>query len=623
MNYRRWFRLRPQSAQDVEREIDDELATHLELRVEELMRKGEPAERARQRALERFGDLSEARRELVADAWTRRQRTRRGEWIEGLRQDFSQAVRRMRAAPGHTLFSLTTLGLAIGLTTATFSLVDGVLLRGLPFRSADRIFSLLSVDSSASAFPLASAGNFADWKAENTTLAAAALHRTTRVTAALGATAVRVTATEALGDFFAVLQTPMRRGRWFDVNEAQAEANVLVVSEAFWRKHLSADPTLSTTVTLGGRPFTVIGIVQAGFEYPAGTDLWVPARYRAFTGAARNNINFMSLARLRDHVTVEQADRDLDRIARRIRESDPAGIYSYGVELRPLKDIMVGGVARYLGILLGAVGFVLLIACANLAGVNLARGAARARELAVRAALGATRARLVRQLLVEQIVVAIVGGAVGVVLAWWAVRAVVGWLGAMLPRGHEVTVDTRILTFALVVAIAAGVVSGIAPALLLSRTGLRERMGGRAVVRGGRNLPGALLVASEVGVALVLLASAGLLIRSYQLLVRRDLGFDPERVVTAEVTLPLNEYRDTANVLRYWERILSGLRAVPGITTAGLANWVPLGDGGRTFIEVEGRAGRQPGAGFRAISDDYFRSLGIRMQQGRDFEIRD
>lgn len=622
MKYRRFFSLRPQTKADIERDVDDELEAHLELRARELMERGEPAARARRTAVERFGDLPGTRRDLVHAAQDRNTRSRRAEWLDGIGQDIGYAWRRARRTPGHTLLSVALLALAIGLTTATFTLVDGAVLRSLPFPQADRLFDLHSQDSVGNDVEVVSLGNWIDWKEQNRTLASSAIYATHRVPVIADGTSARVTAAVTMGSFFATLKPPLLIGRGFTDEEALSGQRLAVVSEGFWRRMLTGDRSLNQVVTVAGRAVTVVGVVRAGYEFPAGTEIWLSSPYRRETGALRNHVNYSAIARLKAGVSLEQAEQDLDAIAARIRRQDPAGIYSHGVIFHPLKKAVVGDYANYLWLLLGAVGFVLLVVCTNLAGINLARGVARKQEMAVRAALGAGRRRLVRQLLLEHLALALLAGAAGIALSWWCVRLVLLRAGALLPRVQEITVDLRVLAFAVVVTLLTGVLTGLLPALQVSAASLQQQMTSaqRGSIAGGRNLPGAVLVGVEVALALLLLTGGGLLIRSYQTLTSRTLGFDPQNLIMAEIAL--GGSRTAEQSVQYWEELLPKLRNLAGVEAAGAANWVPLGFAGTSFLDIEN--GMQGGgAGYRAITDDYLRTLGLPLVAGRGFSAGD
>jgi putative ABC transport system permease protein len=291
------------------------------------------------------------------------------------------------------------------------------------------------------------------------------------------------------------------------------------------------------------------------------------------------------------------------------------------VIFRPLHRGVVGDYADYLWLLLGGVGFVLLVVCTNLAGINLARGRTRTQEMAVRAALGASRKRLIRQLLIEHVALALVAGLAGFALAWWCVRLVLLEAGNLLPRAESITVDLRVLAFALAISLATGVLTGLFPALQVSRTSVRDQMVGlqRGSITGGRNLPGAVLVGVEVALALLLLTGGGLLIRSYRMLLSHELGFDANNLITAEIAL---SSRDAGERVQYWEGLLARLRGMSGVEAAGASNWIPLGVAGSTFLDLEGGV-QGAGAGYRAVSDDYLRALGLPLLAGRGFARTD
>ncbi|MGH7471178.1 MAG: ADOP family duplicated permease, partial [Longimicrobiales bacterium] len=394
--------------------------------------------------------------------------------------------------------------------------------------------------------------------------------------------------------------------------------------ESFWQRALGADRSLREPLIINGYPFTVTGVVRASDVYPRDTEIWLPARYPVGSGATRNWINYAALGRLAAGVTIADADRDLDAIAARIRRADPVGIYSYGVGVVPLKDDLTSSASEYLRLLLGAVGFVLLVACANLAGMNLARGVARKREMAVRLALGAGRGALVRQVLIEHLTLALVGGLIGVAFTFLLVRATVRAAASVLPRADEVTIDWRVLGVAAAITILAGLLTGLFPALRLSGTSLRQQMGSaRGAVGGGRQTPGAVLVGLEIALALVLLTGGGLLLRTYRILIERPMGFEIRNVITAQVDLPYAPYRAPAKRIQYWQDVEARLKALPGVTAAGAANWVPLGIGGTSFIEIEGRTETDLGSGYRAVSDGYLEAMGVPLLAGRAFRAAD
>lgn len=622
--YRRWLRLRLGRG-DVERELDEEIETHLQMRTEELIRRGESPERARAEAERRLGGLTQARRQLRSSVRVREGRLRRGDLFGDLRRDLVLGWRQAWRSPGYSAVAVLTFGLGIGLTTAMYTLVDRILLRSLPYPRAEQLVTLLSVDSTGNEFPLVSVGNWYDWAAENRSLSSSALHWSRDYTVVVGGEARRVSGQAVAGPFFEVMGVPMLLGRAMTAQEAQSWAPVAVVSERFWRTNMGADRSLEGTVLVDGRPLQVIGVVPEGGAYPAGTAVWLAWKTGPEPGAQRNNINWYAVARLRPGVTMAQARADLSAIADRIRATDPAGIYSYGVGLRPLQETVVGDVSRSLLLLMGGVLFVLLIACVNLAGLGLARGAARVREIAVRLALGSGRGRIVRQVGTETLVLAMAGGVLGLSLAWWITRVLAAAYAQQIPRAAEITIDVRVVAFAVATTLLAALIATVGPALKVSGVSLRALIGNdRGAVRGGRTLPGAGLVAAELALAVSLLTGGALLVRSFRAVLSQELGYDTRGVLTADLALSSGTYvNDIGARLAYWDRLLQRVRAIPGVEAAGAANWIPTGSGGSSFIELEGVRGGRPGAGYRVVTEDYFRALGVPLLAGRLFEMRD
>ena len=632
--FRRRFRLRSRGADERAREVDEEMEAHLSLRVDALRHRGVDTGEARREAERRFGgDLAGARRRLRDSAGRRDAALHRRERLGALRQDVGYAVRQAARAPGFTALAVGTLALAIGATTAIFSLVDRVLLRPLPFAAPERLVALQSMAAPQAAgegrdgFPLVSAANWMDWRAASRTLAGTALVSLTHplpVQQADGA--VRVPSVRTSGGYFALLGVPMLVGRGYTEAEAQAGEPLAVVRESYWRRAMGASPRLDAPLRIGDRSYTVVGVVPDERAHPEDAELWLASRIQPGSGAARNWISWLAVARLAPGRTIAEARAELGVVAADIRARDPEGIYSYGVGVVPLAEQLLGGAPKLLRLLLGAVAAVLLVACANLAAANLARGVARGRELAVRAALGAGRARLLQQLLVEQVALALAGGLVGLLVASALVRVLAAIAAERIPRLAGVGLDGRVLLFAVGTSLLAGLLSGLAPALRLSRVSLRARLaaGGRGA-SGARHGTGLVLVGGEVALALLLLAGAGLLLRSLQTLLARDLGFETRGVVTADAAVAGSSYGgDTLRHAAYWDDALSRLRAIPGVTAASAANGIPLTRGVAGFIDVAGRPlGAGDGAGYRLVGDDYFRTIGVPLLAGRDFGPED
>lgn len=548
------------------------------------------------------------------------------EWISSIRQDVVYAMRQRLRTPALSLMALLTLGLGVGLTTAVFAVLNAVLLRPLPFPEPQRLVSLQSVDSSGSAFGWVSSANWGDWNDDNRTLESSAIHRSDRVSVVMGGTAMRAAASSVSPDFFRVLRAQFLLGRGVTGADTVERRLVATVSEGFWRRSLDAKPLDELSIQVNGFTYAVTGVVASRHVFPEGTEIWLLGRPRRVGGAERNNINFAAIGRLAEATSVDAARTDLSTIAHRIRAEDPVALYSWGVGVEPLADYLVGDTSDVLGLLMGAVGLVLLIACANLASANLAQGAARGREMAVRAALGADGRRLVRQVLVDHVTMALAGGALGVLLAWTLTRSASLLATAQLPRTGEIQIDTWVMAFALLVSAATGILTGLLPALRASRAapGAAMQGGTRGSVAGGRGLPGRVFVAAEVAMALMLVIGAGLLVKSLNTVLGRSLGYETANVVVAEVTLGGPRYNaDSVAVLNYWERLRQGLAALPGSRGAGLINWVPMVMGGTGFIEVEGFEPRGDGAGYRVVSEGFFETLGIPLRAGRVFDATD
>ena len=619
------MRVLSRSARDRERELDEEIQAHLALRAADLEARGMGPDEARAEALKRFGDLEAARQELCAAAARRDRSLGWRERVDDVRRDLSVALRRVWAHPGQAAISTVIFALGIGVTTVMFTIIDNVLLRPLPFPESHRLMSLQSVAEGGSAFQSVSMGNWYDWKEQGRSLQHTALYREDDVGVSIGTDVSRVRAATVAGAFFETLGVSMEVGRPFLEPEAQEGAQLAVVSEGFWLRATGGATDLTDQqVVVDGVALQVVGVMAAGLEFPSGVDLWIPTRSRPFTGAARNNINWRSLGRLTEGVSAAQAEVDLSRIADGIRESDPAGIYSFGVGVEPLRGAVVGDVAGSLSILMGAVLLVLLIACTNLMGLGFARARARTEEIAVRLSLGAGRRRLLQQLITEQLLLAVVGGAVGLSLAAWGTALVMGRLGGVVPRAHEVAFDLRIAVVGLGLSLAAGLLAGLAPAWRASRGDPGGSLTGTRTVRGGRGLPGASLVVAEIALTVLLLMGSGLLLRSMGVLVSRDLGFDSEDVITLDLTLTTPEYRsDPARVVAYWTTLLATLEQTPGVRSVGAGNWIPTGGGGSTFVEFPGREAAGEGAGYRVVSDAYFEAIGTPLLQGRAFGPED
>lgn len=562
-------------------------------------------------------------------------------------QDLRFGFRVWMRQPGLTLVVVLTLALGIGANTALFSVINTVLLRPFAFAAPERLVRIWGVDGPRAAQEgnagrhdyLVSPNDFLDWKAESRAFEALAVYGGGGMTLNGAGDPVQVRAAVVSPDFFPLLGVPPLLGRFFENGpDGKPEQKVVVLSEPLWRRQFGADPgVLGRTVTLAGSPYTVIGVAPSGLEPPilekrGAMDLWQPLELSAppFMRGARW---LQVLGRLRPGASVEQAQAELDAINQRLEQAFPATNTGRGARVMPLADSLVQEVRPALLLLFGAVGFVLLIATANVANLLVARSATRQRELAIRSTLGATRGRLLLQLLIESLQVALVGGGLGLLLSLWATDLLVSLSGGELPRLQQVQVDGRVLAFALGISLSTGLLFGLLPALQGSRLGMRASSGapghGASAGRSQRWTRQA-LVAGEVALSLVLLVGAGLLLQSLWRLQRVDPGFQPDQVLTLELNTPRPATTRPEQVLATSHRLLDEVQALPGVLAAGTINLLPMGGvswaGTCQAVAVENRpapSGPAPCAEARTSSPGYFRAMGIPLQAGRLFDARD
>lgn len=553
--------------------------------------------------------------------------------VEMLRQDVLFTLRSLRKSPGFALVTVLTLALGIGANAAVFSVVNGTVLRPLPYPDPDRIVVLHELGAEGGEMAV-TGGNFLDWQGANRSFEAMALFWEpdfTPLMTILGAnSAVRARVTGVSEDFFRVMGVSPALGRSFAPEESrEGGPPVMLVSQSFWTNHLSGDPgVLGRVLDWEGEPFEIVGVMPAGFGYPVDTDLWVPLE-RGGISLGRSAHNYAAVGRLREGVGAEAAQRDLDRITAGLKERYGGDMDAVGTRVERLQDRLVGDLRRPLFLLLGAAALVLLVACTNLASTFLARGAGRGRELAVRAALGASRPRLIRQLLTESLVLSLLGAAMGLAVSALVLRGLV----AVGPDALEVTggygLDGRVLGFALFAALVTTVLFGLAPALRASQGRLGEAMrsGTRGNSGGRRGRVWGLLVGTEVALAILLLVGSGLFLRSFREVLGVDSGFDPARVLTIDVSLPSSKYSEDPQMADFYQRVLTELEQVPGVEAAGLVQHLPLGGMAHNgSFDVEGRGnthafGLYPG--YRVSSEGYFEAMGIPLLRGRLFDRGD
>ncbi|HXD48486.1 MAG TPA: ABC transporter permease [Gemmatimonadaceae bacterium] len=620
--YRRLFDLRLGGRRRSAAEMDLEIESHLAMRTADLVAAGRSPADARAEALRRFGDIDAARTKLHAAARHRDAALRQRHRIGALYADARYAVRQARRAPGFTALAVGALAIGIGSATAMFTLVDHVLLQPLPFPRPDRLVAVFGGASNGAPVELVSSADWLDWRRAKSFEGSAIRSFPYRRTVVTPDSAIRIDAEDVSGNYFDVLRPRFVAGRAFTEREAQVRTPEVVISERLWNTLFDRQRIGQAALRTATQTYAVVGVLAPGEEFPAGTDAWFPLAFSSSSDPVRVDLNYYQIARLSPGATAAQATAEVSTIARGIRAADPSAIYDYGATAAPLTEYVSGDASGYLKLLMGVVVFVLLIVCANVAAASLARGATRTREMAVRASLGAGRARLVQQLLVEQVAQGLAAGGLGLFLAWAAVRGILARWGGDIPRANEVSLDGGVLAFAVFASLAAGTLAGVLPALRTTRAPLRNVLasGGRTTARGGRRLAGATLVIGEIALALLLLIGAGLLIRSFRSLLGRGLGFDTN-VATAEITLTGPRFAsDTARRFAYWDALMESYRSIPGVRHVAATNFIPLGLTGQGFIDIEGRDEQDAGAVYRSVSDDFFQTLAIPIVAGRAFD---
>ena len=636
---RRLFRLPIRRRDLAEQDVDDETQLHLEMRIEQLERQGLSPDAARAEAMRRFGPLDGAKQMLRAAAGRREGKAHVREWTEALRYDLRFGARQLLRSPGFALAAILTIALGIGANTAVFSVVDAVLLRPLPYEQPHELVSLgLSSPGEGPALAPVTYPIFQSWADESRSFDRLAAYTYTVHNLAGAAEPVRVWAVAATSSLFEVLRMQPHVGRSFspEVDRPGGLTQVLL-SHPFWQSSFGSDPTIvGRMIELDGASYQVIGILPRGFEFPpparAGdsppprAEIWVPA---GTLPDLRERGGFFVVGRLRPGVSTEQARAELSALTHGSGGSDTGDNVRLGVE--SLHEQVVGPIRPALLAFLGAVGLVLLIACVNVGSLVLARLTTRDREIAVRASLGAGRGRIARQLLTESVVLALLGGALGVLLAWAGLRLLLALAPAGIPRLEEVTLSGRALAFTLAVSIGAGLLLGLLPVMRAARVNLHSALsrGGRGGVsdRSTRKIHSGLVVA-EIVLAVLLLAGAGLLIRSFGELSRVDLGLVPENLLTFELLLPPDRYPERVDVLQFYGELESRLAALPGVQSVGMIDRLPLGDYSSTIpFQILGRTDvprdETPMALNTAVRPGYFRALGIPVVRGRAIDAQD
>jgi len=602
-------------------ELSEEIRAHMKMDVAERVARGEDPREAEAAARREFGNVGVVT-EVTREQWGVL-------WLERLGQDLRFGLRSLRRAPGYATVAITTLMLGIGINTAMFTVINGIVLRPLPYVRQDRLVlaSYREPNNPWMPRPAMSDRNYVLFRERARSYTGIGTFHTGPVTLTGAGEPVRVSSATITPEIIGILGIAPALGSAFAPTDGvRGSAPVALLGHELWRDRFGSDPQIvGKRVMIDGEAHSVVGVMPAGFDFPERVAIWRPMEVRVEEGRSYMN---PVVARLRDGVTREQALAELQTMVPQFTTFFEQPRAQFVPEVLPLRKLVVGNTERPLWIFAGAVGFVLLIACANVANLQLMRAASRQQELALRTALGAERPRLLRQLLTESVLIATIGGVLGVLLSMVLVRSLLALAPeGLLPRLGDIHVDGTVLVFTAALCLVTGVLFGLAPSLRATRNQLRDSMAqGARTLSAGHGRLRSMLVVSEIALALVLLAGAGLLIRSFDQLRSVSLGFQPANVVSLTVDLPDNTYRTAEAMQQLHRRVLDGFAALPQVEAAGAVNWRPLGQG-LIAGDFQFDDGRKLPQGYVAdkivVSPNYFRTWGIRVREGRDFDAHD
>jgi putative ABC transport system permease protein len=619
-NLSSWFQTTLRRSR-MESEMDAELRFHIEARADDLVRSGVSREEAMRRARIEFGGVERVKEEG---------REAHGvNFLDDIQHDFRFGARVLRKSPGFTVVAVLTLALGIGATTAIFSVVDAVLLRPLAIEDSSRVV-LLQEWWKGSAGDV-SVGNFKDIKDQSNSFVQISCSNNASFNLQAQDIPERVDGEVATFNYFLTFGVQPILGRVFTADEDRpGQAPVVVISERLWRTRLHADPSvIGKPIRVNGLPTTVVGVMPKSFDpLLSNSNLWVPAAFTPVQIADHDNHYLNVMARLKSGVAITQAQSELELIAHRLQQQYPLDDADRSFRVQPLANVLLGDQRLSLRMMLAAVGFLLLIACANIANLQLARSRARQKEIAMRAALGASPNRIVRQLLAENVVLGLAGGVAGVLLAYWAVSWIVAHGPAEMPRLDQSRIDGSTLAFACVVALLSSFLFGLAPALRSASTRLNEAFkSATGIVGSSRDRVRGLLVVGEVSLALILMAGAGLLIRSALLVSHVDPGFITDNLVVGRVGLPDAGYRDPAVARQTFERMIMAAAALPGVESAAVVSRAPLAGGGSSNgLLAEGKPldlANLVNSQLQIVSPSYLSTARVPLKAGRDFTPQD
>ena len=608
----------------VEQELDEELRYHIDRQIEEHIAKGMKPEEARYAALRALGGI-EQRKEECRDM-------RRVNYFDDLLRDLRYAGRNLRRNRGFATLTILIMALGIGANTAVFSVINAVLLRPLSYRDPGRIVTLSNASKNPEATALSrqvSIPNFEDWQAQSSSLEAMAYYGSRERAVILGSTPEYARVTDVSPDFFRVFAVEPLAGRSFTPEETKrGSSGAAMISYTYWQSHFGGATSALGQTVHASEPLSIVGVLPPGFRFPDNTDIWVS---EVGPAGHRGGQNFLSVGRLKTGAPLEQAQAEMTAIAWRLEQQFPETNRGQSVAVTRLRDDMVGGVRLTLYLLLGSVTVVLLIACANTTTLLLAKASTRGREIALRAALGASRKRIARQLITESLLLALVAGLAGLALAYWGSKTLVALAPADVPRLAEAGIDRWVLGFTLGISVITSLLFGSIPAFYASKVDLSDalKQGGNRIATGGRmaSIRG-FLVMVEIALAVTLVCASGLLIKSFVALNNVALGFQPQRVLVMRATVPAPPSEDIARTRQFFSDMLARLAKTPGVVAAG-ATMAPPGyvdsSGAYLLDQLPAQPDwmRAPSAVLSVVAPGTFASLGIPLKSGRDFSESD
>lgn len=608
-----------------DREMAQEFESHLQLHIDDNIRAGMNPEQARREALVKFGGMESAKESV--------RETSRLLWLETAARDVRYALRGLRLNPAFAMTAVLSLTLGIGASVAIYTVADNLLLRPLPYPDAKQLVMLYEKNPHRGfAHNVISPANYFDWKAQSSSFSAIGGFFDFHVILGDGKRTEEKDAQAVSGEVLPALQVKPIRGRLFTMQEDKDDAHVAVISYRLWQEWFGGDESvIGRQVQVNSRPFTVIGVLPPDFYFNTRTsDVWLTLGLNPADNLRKTQGRWMwAVARLKPGVSLSQARAEMTGIAQRLEIAYPEFDKGWGIDVVPLRDSFVGQAKTSLMILLGAVTLLLCVACANVANLLLARYSARRREMAVRGALGAARGRLIRQLLTESLILGLAGGIAGVVLAYFAVSGLVALAPRDLTRSVQITFDLRIVVFAFLLSLVTSIIFGLAPAMMASdgdlNRGLHEES--RTSTGGGTRMR-SWLVALEIACSVALMAGAGLLFRSLVGLQNVDPGLDAHNVLSFRVTLPSQRYKDPRKRIDFFQQATEKLNQLPGVRSASATSYLPLnGVGAGTGVKILGqppaKLGEEYVATIRTVLPGYFRTMGIPLKRGRDFNAAD